>query len=124
MANEEKVRFRRLTVLIKNLENDATQGSLFWHACKLPPVCTNSQNRIRLHKIRQKDRNFPIFFGRTTRIGPILAVRVNEGVSSLLYCLQHWPQNENWESCCLQGLRQGSRMQNALENLTCQVGLS
>jgi hypothetical protein len=80
MANEEKVIFRRLTVLIKNLENDATQGSLFWHACKLPPVYMNSQNWIRLHKIGQKDRNFPIFFGRTTKIRPILAVRVNEGL--------------------------------------------
>jgi hypothetical protein len=31
-----------------------------------------------LHKIGRKDKNFPIFFGRTTKIGPILAVRVNK----------------------------------------------
>ncbi len=46
----------------------------------LPPVYTNSQNQIRLHKIGRKDRNFPIFFGRTTKIGLILAVHVNEGL--------------------------------------------
>jgi hypothetical protein len=37
-----------------------------------------------LHKIRRKDRNFPIFFGRTTKIGLILAVRVNEGLGMFL----------------------------------------
>ncbi len=53
----------------------------------LPPVYTNSQNQIWLHKIGRKDRSFPIFFGRTTKIGPILAVRVNEGLwkNSLSY---------------------------------------
>ncbi len=50
----------------------------------LPPVYTNNQNQIRLHKIGRKDRNFPIFFGRTTKIGLILAVRVNEGLKDIL----------------------------------------
>ncbi len=67
-------------VIIGNLLATKWAKHCFKLLILLPPVYTNSQNQTRLHKIRQKDRNFPIFFGRTTKIGPILAVRVNEGL--------------------------------------------
>jgi hypothetical protein len=47
----------------------------------LPRVYTNSQNRIRLHKIGRKDRNFPISTSDFVQADPILAVRVNGGLS-------------------------------------------
>jgi hypothetical protein len=48
----------------------------------LPRVCMNSQNRIQLYKIGQKDRNFPISTSNFVQLDPILAVRVNRGLSS------------------------------------------
>ncbi len=46
-----------------------------------PRVYTNSQNRIRLHKIGRKDRNFPISLSDFVQTDPILAVRVNGGLA-------------------------------------------
>jgi hypothetical protein len=66
------------------------QVGLFLFCIALPKVvnlskstvipCLHEQPKLDpIAKIGWKDRNFPILFGRTTKIRPILAVRVNEG---------------------------------------------
>ncbi len=46
----------------------------------LPPVYTNSQNRIRLHKIGRRDRKISIFPSDFVQSDLILAVHVNAGL--------------------------------------------
>ncbi len=64
-----------------------------WVAWLLPPVYTNSQNWIRLHKIGGRDRKISIFLSNFVQSDLIWAVRVNGGWQKLKWSnLCHFAQ--------------------------------
>ncbi len=83
ILNQTASAFKFLTCLklsLKQPKPNLSNLDLLMQTQLLPPVYTNSQNQIRLHKIRRRDRKISIFPSDFVQLDPILTVRVNAGL--------------------------------------------